>query len=253
MRDKREVLLSMQDVSLDIPIFSKTELSLKKTFYRAVTGSKVSNSKNITKVNALKGINVDIYRGDKVALIGHNGSGKSTFIRLASKIYYPSRGKLISKVEIYPMLSKSFIVSDVLTGIDAAKAHFLIKNRNLNGFDAFLEDIIEFSGLGDFIALPIRTYSEGMASRLMFSLLTSQKYEFLALDEGIGTGDQAFYKKANERLNEFISESGSIILASHSEELLRKFCNRGLVFSCGQLVYDGELEDALKFYGESNN
>lgn len=252
MKKKKEIILSMQNVSLQIPIFSKTELSLKKTFYRAVTGSNVSNAHKITSVKALTGLNVDIFRGDKIALIGHNGSGKSTFIRLASKIYYPTSGKIKSKVKVHPMLSKSFIVSDVLTGIDAAKAHYLLKNKNLKGFSNFLDDVVSFSGLGDFIALPIRTYSEGMANRLMFSLLTYDKHEFLALDEGLGTGDKAFADKANERMKKFISNSGTIILASHSNELLRKFCNRGLVFSCGKIVYDSNLEDALSFYDKSN-
>ena len=150
------------------------------------------------------------------------------------------------------MLSPSFIVSEVLTGIDSAKAHYLFRYGKMKGFEDYLNDIVEFSGLGDFIALPIKTYSEGMKSRFIFSILTFDKYEFLALDEGIGTGDNSFYQKAEKRMREFIANSGTLVFASHSTDLLYKFCSRGLVFSCGNIVYDGKLKDALNFYAERN-
>ncbi len=252
MYKKKDLVLSLDKVSLSIPVFSKTELSLKKSFYRAVTGTKISNSKKLSSVEALNCISLDIYRGDKIGLIGHNGSGKSTFIRLISNIYYPTSGTIFRKVQPYPMLSPSFIVQDVLTGIDSAKAHYLFRYKNLNGFEHYLNDVVEFSGLGDFIALPIRTYSEGMKSRLMFSLLTFDKHEFLAVDEGFGTGDKDFYEKAQNRLKDFIGGSGTLILASHSDSLLKLFCKRGVVFSGGNIVYDGKLDDALKFYAQSN-
>jgi len=252
MTEKKEIVISLKDVNLNIPIFCKTELSIKKSFIKAVTGSKISNKNNNTFVTALNSINIDIYRGDKIALIGHNGSGKSSFIRLISKIYSPSSGNFISKVSVFPMLTKSFIVSEALTGIDEAKAHYLSRYFNLNGFENYLDEIVEFSGLGDFIALPLKTYSEGMANRLLFTLLTFDKYDFLALDEGIGTGDNAFHEKASKRLDKFISESGSLVFASHSNELLKRFCTRGIVFSCGSIVYDGKLKDAISYYAESN-
>ena len=233
MYKKKDLVLSLDNVSLTIPVFSKTELSLKKSFYRAVTGTKISSSKKLSSVEALNCVSLDIYRGDKIGLIGHNGSGKSTFIRLVSNIYYPTSGKIFRKIQPYPMLSPSFIVQEVLTGIDSAKAHYLFRYQNLNGFENYLDDVVEFSGLGDFIALPIRTYSAGMKSRLMFSLLTFDKHEFLAVKD-------------------FIGGSGTLILASHSDSLLKLFCKRGLVFSGGNIVYDGKLEDALKFYAQVN-
>lgn len=252
MSTKREVVLSLDKVSLRIPVFSKTELSLKKSFYRAVTGSRVSYQNNIRSVEALNSISLKIYRGEKIALIGHNGSGKSSFLRLISEIYFPTSGKIYKKVKPYPMLSPSFIVSEVLTGIDSAKAHYLFRYGNLKGFEDYLNDIVEFSGLGDFIALPIKTYSEGMKSRFIFSILTFDKHEFLALDEGIGTGDNSFYQKAEKRMREFIANAGTLVFASHSPDLLKKFCSRGLVFSCGKVVYDGKLNDALNFYDKRN-
>ena len=146
------------------------------------------------------------------------------------------------------MLQRSLLVSDTLTGIDAAKAHYLLMNNNLKNFKNFIEDVKKFSGLGDFIALPLKTYSDGMNARLIFSLLTHQTHDFLALDEGLGTGDAAFYNKAQKRLEKFFKKTGTLVLASHSQELLNKFCTRGLVFEEGTIIYDGKLKDALDFY-----
>ena len=248
MQKKKNILLHAENICLDIPVISKTELSLKKTFVRSITGGRVAKSKRHPIVNALSNINLTICKGERIALIGHNGSGKSTFIRLISGIYEPTKGKLYFQNKAYPMLQRSLLVSDTLTGIDAAKAHYLLMNNNLKNFKNFIEDVKKFSGLGDFIALPLKTYSDGMNARLIFSLLTHQTHDFLALDEGLGTGDAAFYNKAQKRLEKFFKKTGTLVLASHSQELLNKFCTRGLVFEEGTIIYDGKLKDALDFY-----
>ena len=112
---------------------------------------------------------------------------------------------------------------------------------------------LEFSGLGSYIYLPIKTYSDGMSARLLFSILTSFKHDFLVIDEGFGTGDTDFYEKAEKRMKSFIEETGTLILASHSEELLTKFCDRGIVLSKGSLVFDGPLSHSLSFYHHNIN
>lgn len=252
MRNTKKTLLHAENICIDIPVISKTDLSLKKTFVRSITGGRVAKNKRYPIVNALSNINLTINSGERIALIGHNGSGKSTFIRLISGIYEPTKGNFYCPNKAYPMLQRSLLVSDFLTGIDAAKAHYLLMNNNLKNFDNFIEDVKKFSGLGDFIALPLRTYSEGMTARLIFSLLTYHSHEFLALDEGLGTGDSAFYSKAEKRLEKFFKKTGTLVLASHSKELLSKFCTRGLVFSQGSIIYDGKLKDALNFYDTRN-
>ena len=107
--------------------------------------------------------------------------------------------------------------------------------------------MIDFSGLGDFIHLPVKTYSQGMAARLLFAALTGRSHDCLAMDEGFA-GDTSFYEKAQERMTRFLSSAGTLLLASHSDELLRRFCRRGLVFERGRLVFSGPLESALEFY-----
>ena len=149
------------------------------------------------------------------------------------------------------MIQKSFITGPELSGLQAVKGHYLLMHGNLRGFHAFLQEIIDFSELGDFIHLPMKGYSEGMSARLLFALLTSGSHDCLALDEGFGAGDARFFERAQQRLGEFIDASGTLILASHSDALLRQFCRRGLVFNQGEIVFDGPLDKSLAYYHEN--
>ena len=242
------IVLQLQDVWLRIPVRTTETRTLKSALVRSVTGGSLRRSSGGAVIEALRGINCTIRHGERVALIGHNGAGKSTFLRLVSGIYYASSGLFRATCPVYPMIQKSFITAPDLSGIQAAKAHYLLQHGNLRGFDAFLAEVLDFSGLGDFIHLPVKGYSEGMASRLLFSLLTSGSHDCLALDEGIGAGDARFFERAQQRLKDFIASAGTLLLASHSDDLLGQFCTRGLVFSEGMIVYDGELAAALSYY-----
>ena len=247
--------IEINDISLSIPIHYLENRSFTKKFANRVknfTGGKLDQSKNKTNIIALNKINLTIMKGERIGLIGHNGSGKSSFLRLISGIYLPTSGCIKVLVNVYPMLQKTFLTSDELSGIDACKAHYLLKHHSLEGFEYFLNEIIEFSGLGSFISLPIKTYSEGMSARLIFSILTSSPHECLAIDEGFGTGDSEFFERAEKRLKSFIDAAGTLFLASHSEELLRQFCTRGIVFNHGSIVYDGRLDEALNYYHASD-
>ena len=243
--------IEIEDTSLSIPIFAAENRSLSKRFATKViniTGGKLSQSKSGTNVIALNKINLTIMKGERVGLIGHNGSGKSSFLRLISGIYLPTRGNIKISVDVYPMLQKTFLTSSELSGIDACKAHYLLNNHSLVGFDSFLKEIIDFSGLGSYISLPIKTYSEGMSARLIFSILTSSPHECLAIDEGFGTGDADFFDRAEERMKQFMESAATLFLASHSEGLLKQFCDRGIVFSHGSIAFDGPLDAALNYY-----
>ena len=243
--------IEMEDISLRIPIYNVANRSLSKSFTNKVlnlTGGALNQSRNGTNIIALNNISLTIMKGERVGLIGHNGSGKSSFLRLISGIYLPTNGNINVLVDVYPMLQKNFLTSSELSGVDACKAHFLLNNHNLEGFESFLTEIIEFSGLGSYIYLPIKTYSEGMSARLIFSILTSSPHECLAIDEGFGTGDSDFFDRAEARMKQFMESAATLFLASHSEELLKQFCNRGIVFSHGSVAFDGPLEAALNYY-----
>jgi lipopolysaccharide transport system ATP-binding protein len=241
-------VLELQDVWLRIPVATMETRSLGKVLIRSVTGGALRKAGSGAEIEALRGITCTICHGERVALIGHNGAGKSTFLRLVSGIYQPSSGTFRAHCPVFPMIQKSFITSPDLSGMQAAKGHYLLLHGNLRGFDAFLEDVIEFSGLGDFIHLPIKGYSEGMGARLLFAMLTATQHDCLALDEGFGAGDARFFDRAQRRMQKFIGSAGTLLLASHADGLLKQFCTRGLVFDQGQIACDAPLEDALAFY-----
>ena len=242
------VVLRLENVRLDIPVFTNETRSLKSTLIRSVTGGNLRRHRGGAVVTALQDVNCIIREGERVALIGHNGAGKSTFLRMISGIYRHTSGFFESKVRVFPMIHKSFITSPELSGLQAVKAHYLMVNGNLRGFTAFCDDVVEFSGLGDFVRLPIKTYSQGMEARLLFALLTACSHDCLAMDEGFGAGDSSFYERAQERLHGFLATTGTLLLASHSDELLKRFCTRGLVFQEGSIAFDGPLDQALSFY-----
>ena len=183
-------MIKLESISLSIPIFTNETRQFKKSLIRSVTGGLLQrDSAEVTYVQALNKINCTIEKGDRVALIGHNGSGKTTFLKIISGIYVPSSGNIERNVKVYPMINKSFLTSAELSGYVAARSHYLMMNGSKNGFEEYLKSVVDFSGIGDYIYLPIKTYSQGMASRLIFSILTSFDFECLALDEGFGAGD----------------------------------------------------------------
>ena len=242
-------MINLQNVSLSIPIYTNETRQLKRMLLRSASGGILRReSAGVTYVNALSNINCLINKGERVGLLGHNGSGKTTFLKVISGIYTPSSGKIYKNIRVDPLIEQSFLTSNELSGYVAVKSHYLMRKNSLIGFENFLKNVVDFSGIGDFIYLPIKTYSLGMVGRLIFTILTSFDYECLALDEGFGTGDNSFKTKAEKRTNQFIKNAGTLIFASHSNELLKKFCKRGLVFDKGQIVFDGSLSKAFKFY-----
>ena len=245
---QRPVALRLHQVRLNIPVATTETRSLKASLIRSVTGGRLSRSDGGAVVTALEDVNCTVYEGERVALIGHNGAGKSTFLRLISGVYQHSGGSFEVNVKVHPMIHKSFVTSPELSGLQAIKAHYLMMNGDLRGFDEFRDDVVRFSGLGDFVRLPVKTYSQGMAARLIFAVLTGINHDCLAMDEGFGAGDSSFYEKAQSRLDSFLASAGTLFLASHSDVLLKRFCRRGLVFQEGRIVFDGPLDSALDFY-----
>lgn len=245
-------VIELNDVSVSIPVFTTETRSLKATLLRSVTGGQLECTSSGPLVKALNNINCTITEGDRVALIGHNGSGKSTFLKTISGILVPTSGYLRSQIRVFPMIQKSFITSSELSGLQAIKTHYLMVEGNLKGFRDFCDSVVEFSGLGDFVHFPVKTYSDGMSARLLFSILTGFRHDCLAMDEGFGAGDSSFYEQAQQRMNTFIERAGTLLLASHSDDLLKRFCNRGLVFDQGSIIFDGPLDQALSLYHSRN-
>ena len=245
-------MIILNNVSLSIPIFSSESTLLKRKIIKTVAGGSLYiDSSKIPRVEALSNINCIIKPGEIVALLGHNGSGKTSFLKIISGIYTPTEGLIKKNLKVFPMIQKSFITSEELSGYIAAKAFYMNVYNSEKGFLEYFESLKEFSGIGDFIYLPLKTYSQGMYSRLLFSILTSFNHECLALDEGFSAADDYFNIKAEKRMDLFIKNSGTLIFASHSKELLKRFCDRGLVFEKGKIVFDGNIDHAIANYDKN--
>ncbi len=248
VNDKTRIVLEIKDLSLDIPLYLSHPTTIKNSIIKAIRTRKIERNSKIAYVRVLNNINCIVREGERIALIGKNGSGKTTFLRLVSRIYNHTKGTFFSKLKVHPIIDKSFITSNELNGLSAMKAHYLQNKYTLKGFDEFYEDVLNFTGLGEFIDMPIKTYSEGMKARLQFAIMTYGTHESIALDEGFATGDSDFQSNARKRLDLFLSKTGTLFFASHSDSLLENFCKRGLVFNNGKIIYDDSLEKALDFY-----
>ena len=252
-------MTELENVSLYLYNMTSKGINIKKELVKIVGKIlKIRQKKEFTKTNKidkskvliLKNINVYINKGDRIGLIGANGAGKSTLLKLLSGVYKPTNGRIRGNI-FFPMIIRDLNVSHDLSGIDAAKAFFYQHDLNTIGYDIneFIFDVEAISNIGEYFSKAIKYYSEGMRTRLMFSLLTSVRLsENLAIDEGFGTGDKMFASQAEAKLDNFLGSEGSLLLASHSDNLLRQFCKRGWVMKQGRIIYDGPLEEAISFY-----
>jgi len=206
----------------------------------------------LTDIHALKNISLTIKRGERVGLLGHNGAGKSTFLKTIAELYPISSGKLKVEGEVRSLFDLSMGFEPDATG----RENILYRGLLLGLTPAFMrkkeEEIIDFAGLGKFIEYPIKTYSAGMQVRLAFAISTAVGGNILLLDEVIGAGDANFMAKAKQRISHLIEQSEILVLASHDFGSLTALCERGLVFHHGDLIFDGGINEAVQHYKKAN-
>lgn len=244
--------INLEKVSLKIPIYN--ENNLPKTFKNNFIGGKlIRENKSLTNVLALDKISYTVNEGDRLGVLGHNGAGKTSFLKVISGIYLPTSGKFSSNLNIFPLISKSFFTPPSASGYVASKAHYLMFNENENGLDEFIEEVKVFSEVGDYFYLPIKTYSPGMRTRLLFTLLTSLSAECLVIDEGLGAGDKKFREMAQFKFNNMIKNTGTLVFASHNSKLLKDLCSKGIVLNKGKIVFEGDISSAINFYEGGND
>ena len=198
---------------------------------------------------ALDHLDLRIGHGERIGLLGHNGSGKTTLLRLLGGIYHPTSGQISRDGQpLAPVIEQSLGFSQELTGLQLARFSHKLHRASVQSWSDYRDEIERFTELGEALATPIKTWSLGMRTRLSFALITFRDVRGLALDEGLAAGDQWFQRKARDHLDHFINQAGTLVLASHSEDLLRRYCTRGIVLERGRLRYDGSLYRALQLY-----
>lgn len=238
--------ISLHNVNLHYASVAYKERSLKSLLGRLLTPSE--KKPVVADIHALKNISVEIHRGERIGLLGHNGAGKSTFLKTIAGLYPISSGLLTVEGQVRSLFDLSLGFEPDATG----RENILYRGLLLGLPPAFMREkeaeIVEFAGLGEFIDYPIRTYSAGMQVRLAFAVSTAVGGDILLLDEVIGAGDANFMAKAKQRIAKLIEQSEILVLASHDTNALTTLCDRGLVFDHGNLTFDGPIQEALTAY-----
>jgi ABC-2 type transport system ATP-binding protein len=243
----RRIGIATEGACVDFPIFDAKSRSLKKTVMGLVGGNIASDTK-VPIIEALRDITLDLRHGARVGLVGHNGAGKSTLLRLLAGIYEPTRGTAVVDGRVAPVFDLGVGMDPEISGLENIMIRGLFLGMSRKQMESRVDDIAEFTELGDFLRMPLRTYSTGMRVRLALGVVTSIDPEILLLDEGIGAVDAAFLEKSRKRLSELVDRSGLLVFASHSDEFLRELCDTAIWMEHGQIRQHGELDDVLAAY-----
>lgn len=227
-----------EHVFVDFPIYSAKSRSLKNTVIQAATGGTVNFGAQGTVIRSLEDISFEIKDGDRVGLVGHNGAGKSTLLRTLAQVYEPTYGNVAIEGDIGSLVDISLGIDLEATGRENIYIRGALLGLSKKQIDENFEEILEFSELGEFIDMPVRTYSSGMHLRLAFSVATVIRPQILLMDEWLSVGDATFNVKAEERLHALVQSSRILVIASHSRELIERVCNRAMWFEHGRLMLD---------------
>jgi teichoic acid transport system ATP-binding protein len=211
---------------------------------------KRGEERGVRKVHAVKGVSFVAYRGEAIGLIGSNGSGKSTLLRAIAGLLPAEKGRVYTNGQPSLLGVNAALMNDltgernvILGGLAMGMSREQIKER--------YQGIVDFSGInekGDFITLPMRTYSSGMAARLRFSIAAAKNHDVLMIDEALATGDRAFQKRSEERIRELRKEAGTVFLVSHNNNSIRDTCDRVLWIEKGELLMDGPTDEVVRAY-----
>jgi len=244
--------VSLKDVDVNIPVLTTHQRRiLRKPLFLTSVGGNLLNQNGKVHVQALKNVSFEVKQGENLGLIGHNGAGKTTLLKVIANIYPPSRGVVDVNGNVGCLFEIGVGLSNEMTGHESIRHQCLVNNIEPVKWQALADEITEFTDLGAYLDLPIRTYSSGMRARLVAALATAWNHDILLIDEGIGAGDQAFQERFRQRLVKFMERAGLLIVASHSLDFLRNYCNRGMVIAHGEVQMIGDLEEAWEFYENS--
>lgn len=243
--------IKFNQVGVSIPIFNANGRSLTSRLLEVATGGRLdADPKGKVSVQALSEISFEFFPGDKVALLGHNGAGKSTLLRAIGGVYKPTTGNAEISGKTASLIDINLGINPEATG----EENIYIRGALLGFSKAELSEkyaeIVDFSELGDFIKMPVRTYSSGMQLRLAFAISTIVRPEILIMDEWLSVGDESFQVKAEARLQSVVEHSDILVIATHSRELVERVCNKVIWLEHGQVKMQGNTKEVLpKYFG----
>jgi lipopolysaccharide transport system ATP-binding protein len=230
-------MIVLDNVCVDFPIYAATGRSIKNITFSKITGGVIANdARKILVVRALDGITFSCTEGDRLGLMGPNGSGKSTLLRVIAGVYEPTAGRIEVNGNVMSMISISQGMHPDLTGYENIMLRMALLGQSKRRALDLTEEIIDFSDLGDFIEMPLRTYSSGMAMRLAFSIVTSIDANILIMDEWLSVGDADFSDRAQARLDNVVNKAKILVIASHNPSLIDTLCNKKIELAHGKMV-----------------
>lgn len=241
--------IEFNNVCVDFPIYNANSRSLKKRLMQVATGGQLSaNHQRQVIVRALEGLSFSLKDGDRVGLLGHNGAGKSTLLRLLCGVYEPSSGSARINGSIGSLIDISLGIDPEATGRENIYFRGGLLGLRRAEISKQIDDIIEFSELGNFVDMPMRTYSSGMLLRLAFSVSTILRPEILIMDEWLSVGDEGFKHKAELRMAELVQSTNILVIASHSREIILQTCNRVIWLEHGKIRMDSDPSSVTTAY-----
>jgi lipopolysaccharide transport system ATP-binding protein len=235
--------------NVSFPIFNANGRSFTSRLLQVATGGKLDADPNgRVVVKALEDISFELKDGERLGLLGHNGAGKSTLLRALSGVYVPNSGIARIEGEVGSLIDLSLGINPEATGRENIFIRGALLGLSKDEIRTHFDSIVEFSELGDFIEMPVRTYSSGMHLRLAFSVSTVVRPEILLMDEWLSVGDESFRHKAEARLTEVVDSTKILVIATHSRDLLEKTCTRAIWLEHGQIKMDGPAREVAQAY-----
>jgi ABC-type polysaccharide/polyol phosphate transport system ATPase subunit len=244
--------LRLRNLSVEFPMYQTSSRSLKKSILASTTrGNLARDALNRINVKALSDLNLSIEQGDRVGLIGLNGSGKSTLLKVLAGVYRPSKGQVLASGRVSALLDIAVGMNAELTGYENIILRGMYMGIHPREMRKRSDEIAEFTELGDYLNMPLRTYSSGMTVRLSFAIATCIAPEILLLDEWLSAGDAPFIAKAKKRMDEFVRLSSVLVLASHSMPLLEEWCAQGIWLEFGRVKMMGAIGEVVAAYNKA--
>ena len=241
--------IEFNNVCVDFPIYNANSRSLKNKLAQVATGGQLgTNEQGVIVVRALEDLTFTLKDGDRVGLLGHNGAGKSTLLRLLSGVYWPSSGSATVTGKVGSLIDISLGIDPEITGRQNAYLRGGLLGISKTEIGEQMDGIIEFSELGSFIDMPMRTYSSGMHLRLAFAVSTILRPEILLMDEWLSVGDESFRHKAEKRMSKLVQSTNILVIATHSRAVVQQTCNRVIWLEHGKIKMDANPEAVIPLY-----
>ena len=243
------VSLRVESVTVDFPVYNTSSRSLKNRLLHHGTGGRIGrDSRNRLYVRAIEDVSLAFEHGDRVGLVGRNGAGKTTLLRVLAGAYEPTRGHVQRRGRTASLLNVSLGIDPEATGYENMMTRGLFLGLMPEQVRERMDEIAAFTELGDYLAMPVHTYSSGMRLRLAFAVCTCFEPEILLMDEWLSVSDRAFIEKAKRRLEEFVDRAGILVLASQNAALLERICAVGVVLDAGKVEARGPIDEVLREY-----